>query len=97
MMESAIPTTQLPSGLILKEQLTSVGSLPYFCFLIIRSGCHMSHCDHCNSSACLSCSAGYLLYPNDGNCYPRSACPTGTYASSKNCASTTCQASSFLF
>ena len=43
------------------------------------------HCAKCDSITCHTYAIGYLLYSNDGKCYPSNACPSKTYADSTNC------------
>ena len=46
--------------------------------------CTTANCSECNSTVCQTCSAGYLLYSDDGNCYSNTAGPIGTYANDTN-------------
>ena len=46
----------------------------------VNIACPTANCSQCNNIACQTCSAGFLLYSNDGNCYSNTTGPIGTYA-----------------
>lgn len=45
------------------------------------------NCLECNSSGCQTCEANYLVFVEDGECYPTGSCPTdpATYETATNC------------
>ena len=83
MMVVVIPAVIAQIDHILALQIVSVSE---FCDLSDFSiDCSDPNCQTCTISGCQKCDASYLIFADNGECYPNDSCPTGTYSNSTNC------------